>query len=59
MNQKSHLIITGKIAENIPERGRAWLMFGSILPDLLVHTFLKRHIWKNSFKNIRKKNIQA
>lgn len=55
MNKKSHLIITEKIADNIPERDRAWLMFGSILPDLLVHTFLKRHIWKNSFKSISKK----
>lgn len=26
-------------------------MLGSILPDILVHTYIKKHTWKSSFDN--------
>ena len=54
MNKKSHVLITKKVTENIPERGRMWFLLGSILPDLLLHTYLKgqfRVIGKSDYKN--------
>ena len=55
MNKKSHLFVTGKIAENLPRRDRRWLLLGSILPDILFYTYLKGHTWESSFENISKK----
>lgn len=55
MNKKSHLLVTEKIIKNIPEKGRTWCLFGSILPDLLLHTYLKGHTWESSFETISRK----
>lgn len=52
MNKKSHVLITKKVTENIPERGRMWFLLGSILPDLLLHTYLKGHTWESAFEHI-------
>lgn len=55
MNKRSHLLVTGKIAEQIPEKGRNWFLLGSILPDLLYHTYWKGHMFESSFDSISKK----
>lgn len=55
MNKKSHLFVTRKIARKIPNEGRKWLLCGCILPDLLYHTYMRGHIWENSFELIRRK----
>lgn len=58
MNKKSHLLVTGKIAEKLPERGRKWLLLGSILPDILFYTYVKGHTWESSFEDISRKLYQ-
>ncbi|MGN0329510.1 MAG: zinc dependent phospholipase C family protein [Lachnospira sp.] len=55
MNKKSHLFVTGKIAEYLPKRDRRWLLLGSILPDILFYTYLKGHTWESAFEDISKK----
>ena len=55
MNKRSHLFVTGKIAEQIPEKGRNWFLLGSILPDFLYHTYWKGHMFESSFDSISKK----
>ena len=54
MNKKSHLLITSRLVEDIPEKCRSWFLFGSILPDLLFHTYLKGHTWDGAFEKISK-----
>lgn len=55
MNKRSHLFLTGKIAKNLPEEKKRWVLFGSILPDILCHTYLKGHTWESSFDGIEKR----
>lgn len=55
MNKRSHLFITEKIVKNLPEEKRSLVLFGSILPDLLYHTYLKGHTWESSFDMIEKR----
>ena len=55
MNKRSHLFVTEKIVKNLPEEKRSWVLFGSILPDLLYHTYFKGHTWESSFDRIEKR----
>ncbi|MBP3458726.1 MAG: zinc dependent phospholipase C family protein [Lachnospiraceae bacterium] len=55
MNKRSHLFVTEKIVKNLPEEKRSWVLFGSILPDLLYHTYFKGHTWESSFHRIEKR----
>ena len=51
MKKRSHLFVTREIIEQVPQNKRKWLLLGSILPDILVHTYIKKHTWKSSFDN--------
>lgn len=55
MNKRCHLLITAKIVRNLPKEKRSWVLFGSILPDLMYHTYLKGHFWESSFDMIEKR----
>ena len=55
MNKRSHLFVTEKIVKNLPKEKRSWVLFGSVLPDLLYHTYLKGHKWESSFDSISRK----
>ena len=46
MKKRSHLFVTREIIEQVPQNKRKWLLLGSILPDILVHTYIKKHTWK-------------
>lgn len=48
MNKKSHIVFTKKMNIEMPAMCRAGLLVGSILPDILVHTYLTGHTWKAS-----------
>lgn len=48
MNKKSHIVFTKKMNIEVPSRCRVGLLVGSILPDILVHTYLTGHTWKAS-----------
>lgn len=49
MNKRGHLMITEAAAgSSVTGVNRFALMLGCILPDLLVHTYLKGHTWKGS-----------
>lgn len=54
MNKQGHLWITEKLLPSNMQRYRRWLLFGSILPDLLYHTYITGHTWEAAFqKSIR------
>ena len=50
MNKQGHLLITGKLMPKDYNPYRRWLLFGSILPDLLFHTYLAGHTWEARFE---------
>ena len=48
MNKSSHLRITGEVLANYTElskKQRLLVMAGCILPDILIHTYIKSHTW--------------
>ena len=55
MNKKSHIVFTKKMNIEMTTRYRVGLLIGSILPDILVHTYLTGHTWKASGKMILNK----
>lgn len=55
MNKKSHIVFTKKMNIEVPSRCRVGLLVGSILPDILVHTYLTGHTWKASGEMILNK----
>ena len=48
MNKKSHIVFTKKMNIEVASRCRVGLLVGSVLPDILVHTYLMGHTWKAS-----------
>ncbi|MGM9636895.1 MAG: zinc dependent phospholipase C family protein [Eubacteriales bacterium] len=61
MNKVSHLLITGEILSkysNVNKKQRLMILLGSILPDILVYTYLRGHTWEDRssrvFEKIRK-----
>lgn len=55
MNKKSHIVFTKKMNIEVPSRCRVGLLVGSVLPDILVHTYLTGHTWKASWEMILNK----
>ena len=54
MNKAGHIFVTGQTLKGDYQGYRRWLLFGSILPDLLFHTYLIGHTWNATFqKTIR------
>lgn len=55
MNKQGHLLVSRKVMDGKFEQHRFWLLLGSILPDILVHTYLEGHTWNATFsKNSRR-----
>lgn len=50
MNKQGHLWITAKLLPQNMQPYKRWLLFGSILPDLLYHTYLSGHTWEAAFE---------
>ena len=48
MNKKSHIVFAKKMNIEVPSRCHVGLLVGSVLPDILVHTYLMGHTWKAS-----------
>ena len=46
MDKIGHLVMTKSLSGNIHRAHKAALLFGSILPDLLVYTYLEGHTWE-------------
>lgn len=55
MNKKGHLLLTERIMGKDFLPYKRWLLFGSILPDLLYHTYLTGHTWESAFEKIVRK----
>lgn len=49
MNKAGHIFVTGHCLGEEYQEYRRWLLFGSILPDLLFHTYLVGHTWETTF----------
>ena len=45
MDKIGHLVMTKSLAGNIHRAHKTALLFGSILPDLLVYTYINGHIY--------------
>ena len=54
MDKIGHLVMTKSLSGNIHRAHKASLLFGSILPDLLVYTYLEGHTWEATFEQITK-----
>ena len=54
MNKRSHLYVTGKILVDLPRKKRRWVLVGSILPDILCHTYFRGHTFQSSFDMVKK-----
>lgn len=54
---KENVLLRRKLSEGALKtaKQRSWVLFGSILPDLLYHTYLKGHTWESSFDRIEKR----
>ena len=50
MNKAGHIFVTQNCIKGEYCSYRRWLLFGSILPDLLFHTYLAGHTWEASFQ---------
>ena len=48
MNKLGHLTATGLLAQELPRRYRFFLKLGSLLPDLLVFTYVGGHNWDST-----------
>ena len=48
MNNLGHLTATGLLAQELPRRYRFFLKLGSLLPDLLVFTYVGGHNWDST-----------
>jgi len=54
MNKPGHIYVTGCCINETYRPYKRWLLFGSILPDLLFHTYLVGHTWETSLaKTVR------
>ena len=52
MKKKAHILLTGRIACRLVSINDAPLLWGSIMPDLLVFTYLRPHTWENTRRKI-------
>lgn len=55
MNKRGHIVITGSIIETNSEIEKKIIILGSIMPDILVHTYLKGHTWEKMNRKILNK----
>lgn len=53
MNKPGHLMITEAVSGKISGKYRLWLKIGSILPDILLTTYLTGHTWTAAHSKIR------
>lgn len=52
MDKIGHLVMTESLAGNVHRTHKAALLLGSILPDLLVYTYLTGHTWEATLEQI-------
>lgn len=55
MKKKSHILLTSRIACRLFASNDKSLLWGSILPDFLYYTYLRRHTWETTRKKIFRK----
>ena len=58
MKKSGHLLVTMSVANSMNLKYKSWLLLGSILPDILVHTYLMGHTWDKAYKRVTK-SIQS
>lgn len=54
MDKIGHLVMTKSLSENVHRTHKMALLLGSILPDLLVYTYLTGHTWEATVERITK-----
>lgn len=52
MKKKSHILVTKTLMNEIPGKYQPLLTLGSILPDLLFHTYITGHTWDSSYDKV-------
>ncbi|MDD6201576.1 MAG: zinc dependent phospholipase C family protein [Lachnospiraceae bacterium] len=58
MNKKGHLFVTEVLLNRNNMQYGMWLKIGSILPDILVHTYLVGHTWEKTFDKTAEKMMK-
>ncbi len=49
MNKIGHINVTKRLSLDISRTKRFWMLLGSIMPDILVHTYITGHKWDTTF----------
>lgn len=52
MNKYGHVTVTKRLTPNLKKRHDFALRLGSIMPDILLHTYIKGHTWDSSYDKI-------
>ncbi len=55
MNKYGHLTVTKRFTDKLKKRHAFALRLGSIMPDILVHTYIKGHTWESSYDKIARR----
>ena len=55
MNKYGHVTVTKRLTPNLKKRHDFALRLGSIMPDILLHTYIKGHTWDSSYDKIARR----
>ena len=52
MNKYGHVTVTKRLTPMLKKRHDFALRLGSIMPDILLHTYIKGHTWDSSYNKV-------
>lgn len=55
MNKYGHVTVTKRLTPKLKKRHDFALRLGSIMPDILLHTYIKGHTWDSSYNKISRR----
>lgn len=55
MNKYGHVTVTKRLTPKLKKRHDLALRLGSIMPDILLHTYIKGHTWDSSYDKIARR----
>ena len=55
MNKYGHVTVTKRLTPKLKKRHDLALRLGSIMPDILLHTYIKGHTWDSSYNKISRR----
>ena len=55
MNKYGHVTVTKRLTPKLKKRHDFALRLGSIMPDILLHTYIKGHTWDSSYNKVSRR----